>query len=161
MNDSAYIFDQVTSIFEITCVILFIIAVSCVIYVKVYACEWAGYNKSEKLAMVGRIAIALALGITMCFISNNDRKRSERIWKYGVITVGTTIQKISPGRGEPSIEYRFMVNNHVYTSTDGYTYNGERITGIKEHDGHYRVIYNRIDPTESVMDFKAPVGSSK
>jgi len=57
------------------------------------------------------------------------------------------------------IKYKFIVNKKVYYAECEYNYDGKQIEGIAVPNGHYKVIYNKNNPDESVMDFKANADS--
>ena len=71
------------------------------------------------------------------------------------VTVGTTIEE-QIGDGFDEVKYSYEVNGKYYTSTCGRTYGGERIYNINVSQGKYKVLYNKLDPSKSIMDFKVP-----
>ncbi|MES2279507.1 MAG: hypothetical protein V4592_25970 [Bacteroidota bacterium] len=156
MEASYYIFADSRASFAMASIAAFAFVMTGVIIIKVYFNEWEGYNRSERWGMVAKVVSPMAIGIAIFIGSYRNSKYYDRIWGYGKITYGTTIKINKPHRGQPSVEYRFTINNKVYTSSIGYYYEGGYIDSIKAPLGRYRVIYNRKDPTESVMDFKIP-----
>lgn len=156
MEDSYYIFADKAGSFAMAIIMCFAAVMTGFIILKVYAHEWKDYDPNQKKRMAAQVVLPIVLGIAFFLYCYNDSERYKRIWRYGKITNGVTIEKVKPGRSEPYIEYQFIVNNKVYKSDIGYHYDGEYIDSIKVPQGHYRVIYNRKDPTESVMDFKIP-----
>ena len=97
-------------------------------------------------------AVALLLfGIVIFVVAPRSLDELERIKAHHAETIGETIYD-EPHRN-PEVRYKFTVNNKTYIAISYYpqTDFGE---DIKIPGGHYKVIYNKDNPNESVMDFK-------
>jgi hypothetical protein len=70
------------------------------------------------------------------------------------VTTGATIE-LEIGDGYNDIKYEYVVDGKSFITSCGYTYGGKSIENIKIPDGKYKVLYNKLKPEESVMDFKA------
>ncbi|MDP9078355.1 MAG: hypothetical protein M3O71_13060 [Bacteroidota bacterium] len=95
--------------------------------------------------------IPLLFGIAIFVCAPRPLNELERIKAHHAETIGETIDD-EPHRN-PEVKYKFTVNNKTYIAISYYpqTDFGE---DIKVPGGHYKVIYNKSNPNESVMDFK-------
>jgi hypothetical protein len=73
-------------------------------------------------------------------------------------TVGTTLEKVNEGHFK-EIKYKLIVNGKVYYAECEYNYDGKQLEGIVVPNGRYKVVYNSMNPQESVMDFKVNTDS--
>lgn len=80
-----------------------------------------------------------------------DMKENDRIFKYHAETTGITVKK-EFHRTVYTIYYQFEVNGKTYKG-DGICRMDPNTTYFPERQHHFKVIYNRNDPAESMMDF--------
>jgi hypothetical protein len=72
----------------------------------------------------------------------------------GVVSKGTTVRWISTGDAR-MIEYSFFVDGQAFSKQCDVVYNGQEIENIQCPGGIYTVIYDSLDPENSIMDFKS------
>ena len=158
MHNSDYIFNQQNALFYIGLIVgVFFIAIGINWYYKQSQLpEWENKTTFKRCLYLIAPCLTIILAIFISLSTYNEKIKYQRIKKHGVETIGTTIKEIRQFKGEATIQYSFTANNKIYISAIGYVYGVQIIKDIKTSGGRYKVIYNKNDPNESVMDFESP-----
>src|ERR1700743_1000608 len=164
MDSSNYIFTQGQSLFYIENLIgIALLLVAIYQLYRIVKKERFFFSVGDDGKKIDRLPTAIGtiiFGIGIMLIAPRDNGFFERIKANRSETVGTTVKRNNAQRNESAtIEYKFVVAGKEYYATCGITYDGVDIQGINVPNGHYKVIYNKKNPQESVMDFKAKANS--
>jgi amino acid permease len=152
MEESQYIFQQTETLFVIGLIVSALIVI-----VGVYQLiqhfvgnDYYDRNGTKVNRRINGIAAFVLSGVMIIGVASSTNK-IRRIKRNYAETIGRTIRTYY-SRGY-FVEYEFIVENKRYTNNSERTYSGETIT-VDAPNGHYKVIYNKLDPTESIMDCK-------
>lgn len=162
MGSSNYIFEQGETLFYIGIILgALLLSFTAFQFYKIIKKEPYFYGRDDNNKHAARLGPAIGLGILgMLMICSMPRERNfyRRIKDGRAEAIGTTLEKVQEGHFK-EIKYKFIVNGKAYYAECEYTYDGVQIEGIIVPNGHYKVIYNKNNPEESVMDFKANTDS--
>lgn len=117
--------------------------------------KFSNYKEGDKLSKSERSTIGLVLLFCapwLPYSTYNSIEKNNRIIKNAVITTGMT-QSWSSGKNRV-VNYCFFINDQIYSSSVNPTYGGETMGNIRVPNGKYLVIYNRLNPEESIINFK-------
>jgi hypothetical protein len=120
------------------------------------------YKEGDRLSKPERFVLVVFLLFASPWIPNSINKsvaKNERIIQYAGTATGTTTKR-NKGKS-PTIEYNFTVYGHTFSSKANPVYGGFTIPNIRVPNGYYLVIYNRLNPNESIINFKVPVNQVK
>jgi hypothetical protein len=120
------------------------------------------YNEKDQLSKTDRFALVFLLLLGSPWIPYSvyeSVKKNDRIVKNAAITRGISI-KWNKGK-QQTIEYSFTVKGKTFYSEANPVYGGFTIPNIRVPNGYYLVIYNRLNPNESIINFKVPVNQVK
>ena len=154
MQESEYIFESGVSEFNIGIGIIVILIFIIINYtiLLILSIKNERSKKYNYLLYIGLSIVFMLMVIHGSYSCDNFLKNLKS--NLG-ITTGTTIkEEITDGADE--IKYFYEINGKHYVNSCGRTYGGERILNILVPSGKYKVLYNTKDPSESIMDFKAP-----
>jgi len=151
MGTSDYLFEKGLVEYYISITIgLLLIAAGLFNFYKIYK-KQKYFGNEDNLQNRWPFAIILVIFGVGFFIGTPGRLAElRRIKKYHAETIGETIFE---RQRNPQVTYTFKVNSKTYTGTSYYPQT-DFDADIKVPGGHYKVIYNRNNPNESVMDFK-------
>ena len=111
---------------------------------------------NSRLQEIGKTIIGILLTSFIYFLFFYPTiKKTIALKNNGVEIKGETVQWINTG-DDRRIEYSFEINGITYTKQCDVVYNGKEIENIKCPGGFYVVIYDKDDPSNSVMDLKRP-----
>lgn len=155
---SQYIFDQDES----SRIIGYIIGGSLISLAVFNVFKIYYYKDGDRLSKSERFVLVVFLLFASPWIPNSVDKsveKNNRIIQYAGTTTRITTKW---NKGKPqTIEYNFTVGNHTFSSRANPVYGGFTIPNIKVPNGRYLVIYNRLNPNESIINFKVPVNQVK
>ncbi len=152
MEESSYIFEQSETLFWIFLAISSIVALVGIYQLAKFFLKEDCYDSNGKKVNRLTIGIVVLLLSGLMFygiIQNTNRDR--RIKNNFAETRGRTLREYYQ-KGN-YVDYEFVVGGKKYTNTCGCTYDGKDLP-VDAPNGYYKVIYNSLDPTESIMDFK-------
>ena len=147
----AYIFRQQM----IINIIVIIICIALILFVSIRYLKKIRAVQS-KSQYIGKIILGLTLIFLVYFLLFfPELKKTFDLRSNGVVTMGKTVRWINTGDAR-MIEYSFHVDGLIYTKQCDVVYNGQEIENIQCPDGVYKVIYDSLDPRNSIMDLKSP-----
>ncbi len=112
------------------------------------------HERTRKLECFRAFALTL-LSLALWFFGFMPAtKKLNKIRQNGVETIGETIKWIKGGKGKRYVQYSFIVNGQKFIAECGIVYEGKELGGIACPGGQYFVIYDKQDPSNSIMDFK-------
>jgi hypothetical protein len=163
MGDSKYIFEHSDNLFYIVNTIGILLFVFTIYQLyKIKNKDRFFYHRQDDGKEVRRLPYAVGIAIVglilIVFVAPSEHNLYKRIEKNQAEAIGTTLEKVYEGHFR-EIKYKFIVNGKIYYAECEYNYDGEQIEGIVVPNGHYKVLYNKSNPEESVMDFKANTDS--
>lgn len=75
----------------------------------------------------------------------------------GIETEGRTLRWVDLGDGQRDLEYTFQIEGKTFIKLGEYIYGGKEIEGVVCPGGRYVVIYDKLNPENSVIDLKRPI----
>ncbi len=154
MEESQYIFDSGHTEHYIGITIVTVLSIVLITYLirLLLSFKDKGSKRYNYMTYISLCILFISMTIHGTYSDDNFLKDLKNNLS---VTVGTTIKE-EIGDGFDEVKYSYEVNGKYYTSSCGRTYNGERIYDINVPQGKYKVLYNKLDPSKSIMDFKAP-----
>lgn len=154
MDESQYIFDSGQSEHYAGMTIIVVLSVVLIIYLIRLVLSYKDKNSKRYnyMTYIGLCIIFISMAFHGIFSGDNFLQDLKNNLSE---TTGTTIEE-QIGDSFDDIKYSYEVNGKFYVNTCGRTYNGERIYDINVPQGKYKVLYNKLDPSKSIMDFKVP-----
>lgn len=155
LKESEYIFQQNNTMNIILLIITIALVITAITNLLVILIGDRYYYTSEGEPQDRRIILIVCtfFSIVLPLTINKTNEKLENIKTHCAFTTGTTM-KWNFGEGASDIDYFFNVDGKEYRSSASPTYGGANIPNIKVPNGIYRVIYNKENPNESIMDFK-------
>jgi hypothetical protein len=153
MGASDHLFEEGTSQYYLLTVIsLLLIGTGIFNFYKIYKKQKYFGNEDHLQNRWPFAIIGLLFGTVIFITSPNGLDELKRIKEHHAETIGETIYDDGPHRST-QVKYKFTVNNKTYVAISFYPQT-DFDEDIKIPGGHYKVIYNKDNPNESVMDFK-------
>ena len=155
MEESEYIFNQGVSLqrAELIIIVLSSLILICNVF-RIFKIARNSIVSPLIQKNVGAAVVSGVLILILCYEIPNQNQYYSHLKKNLSVTAGTTIE-LEMGDGHNQIKYEYSVDGKSYIATCGYTYDGKSIENIKIPDGKYKVLYNKLKPEDSVMDFRA------
>jgi len=154
MEESQYIFESGQSSYYAGIAVVVVLSIVLIVYLirLVLSYKDKDPKRYNYMTYIGLCIIFISMAVHGTFSDDNflrDLKNNLSV------TVGTTMEE-EIGDGFHEVKYSYEVNGKYFTSSSGLTYDGVTISNITIPNGKYKVLYNKIDPSKSIMDFKAP-----
>lgn len=151
IESSLYLFDDAYNAYRISIVFIPIaILFSIVFFVMVNQ----HYREEKLIKRLTPFYVIVGFSLIITISCYRQYQECDQIYRHHGVAQGTTLRRVHESKSY-YIEYSYQVHGMTYTKSYSETNNSVNTPEIKIPNGHYRVIYNRLNPSSAVIDFKA------
>ncbi|PTQ94133.1 hypothetical protein C8P68_107198 [Mucilaginibacter yixingensis] len=149
LGSSIYLFDEAYRNYKGSCVFfaVFVLIAALALYLAIkHYPETSWWRK-----LIGP-AIIIGVGVANIMTHYQNFQTMDAIYRHHDVTQGTTLKRENRSK-QSFIVYRYRVKDMLYTTAYPEPYVHKSLPSIIIPNGHYKVIYNKLHPDISVIDF--------